>query len=414
MMTMNRATLVGHAGRNPEMRTLPSGGEVALFSLATNERFKRRDGTEGESTEWHAIVAFGSAAQTVRKLVRRGAAVLVEGRIATRTWTDKSGTEHRTSEILVAGPQARVNVLTKRSRGPGDDDEPSGGGAAAGAAPAAVPEGTDLVASAASRQADAGAADATSDVEGDGNAEDPQAADRAVSGGAGSEAATCARSATGAVGETSVLAGTETEEAGAAAGAPASAGTPDVGGGEKAVPAGDAQAGPDSENSGAGETGGDCGVRTEEADGRADEDSGHGGDAATAGSAEEIAAMEEASAGSAGEATSSDGDGIGRAGEAMSGGEATAKTEGGASSDGVRSPAGADASDGGADASTGGDAEDAAAAETATAQAESGAAGNDEAEPCGHEAGGTAVAGVEPDAASEAGRAVQPDGADHG
>ncbi len=119
MLTMNRATLVGHAGRNPEMRTLPSGGEVALFSLATNERFKRRDGTEGESTEWHAIVAFGGAAQTVRKLVHRGAAVLVEGRIATRTWTDRSGTEHRTPEILVAGPQGRVNVLTKRMPEPG-------------------------------------------------------------------------------------------------------------------------------------------------------------------------------------------------------------------------------------------------------------------------------------------------------
>ena len=367
MLTMNRATLVGHAGRNPEMRTLASGGELALFSLATNERFKRRDGTEGESTEWHAIVAFGSAAQTVRKLVRRGAAVLVEGRIATRTWTDKSGTEHRTSEILVAGPQARVNVLTKRSRGPGNDDEPSGGGAAA----AAVPEGTDLAESAARRQADAGtggdavpavAADATSDAEGDGTDQDSAAADRAASGGAVSEAATCARAATGAaVGETSVPAGTETEEVGAAAGAPASAGTSDAGGGEKAVPAGDAQATPGSECNGAGEMGGD-----------------------------------------------------GRAGEAMPGGEVAAKTEGGASSDGVGSPAGADASDGVADASTGGDAGDAVPAETATAQAESEAAGNDEAAPSGHEAGGTAVAGVEPDAASATGNAVRPDGADHG
>ena len=72
MLTMNRATVLGHAGRNPEIRTLPSGDEVALFSLATNERFRRRDGSEGESTEWHAIVAFGNAAQMVRKLVRRG------------------------------------------------------------------------------------------------------------------------------------------------------------------------------------------------------------------------------------------------------------------------------------------------------------------------------------------------------
>ena len=137
MLTMNRATLVGHAGRNPEMRTLPSGDEVALFSLATTERFRRRDGTDGESTEWHAIVAFGSAARTVRKLVRRGAAVLVEGRIATRTWTDRRGTEHRTSEILVSGPQARVNVLTKRKREPNDGGDRPSGTSCAGTAKAA-------------------------------------------------------------------------------------------------------------------------------------------------------------------------------------------------------------------------------------------------------------------------------------
>ena len=199
MLTMNRATLVGHAGRNPEMRTLPSGGEVALFSLATNERFKRRDGTEGETTEWHAIVAFGGAAQTVRKLVHRGAAVLVEGRIATRTWRDRSGTEHRTSEILVAGPQARVNVLTKRMPEPGGD-APSGGAAAA------VPEGTGAVAPAADRPADAGSGEAAvpagasgagSDAEGDGAAEAAGHAERAASGGAGSEAAAAAGTSCG-------------------------------------------------------------------------------------------------------------------------------------------------------------------------------------------------------------------------
>ncbi len=137
MLTINRATLVGHAGRNPEMRTLPSGDEVALFSLATTERFKRRDGTEGEATEWHAIVAFGAAAETVRTLVRRGDPVLVEGRIATRSWTDRKGAEHRTTEIVVSGPRSQVNVLAKRRREPDGGDEPPGGAAAAGAGKAA-------------------------------------------------------------------------------------------------------------------------------------------------------------------------------------------------------------------------------------------------------------------------------------
>ena len=158
MLTMNRATLLGHAGRNPEMRTLPSGDEVALFSLATTERFTRRDGTAGESTEWHAIVAFGNAARTVRNLVRRGAPVLVEGRIATRTWTDRSGTEHRTSEILVSGPQARVNVLTKRGREPGGGKRPDGAAPAGPARPADA-DRDDGSAEATAAPASSGAAD---------------------------------------------------------------------------------------------------------------------------------------------------------------------------------------------------------------------------------------------------------------
>ena len=138
MLTMNRATLLGHAGRNPEMRKLPSGDDVALFSLATTERFRRRDGTDGEDTEWHAVVAYGAAAEAVRKMLRKGDRVLVEGRIATRYWRDRTGTERRTTEIVVSGPQARVNVLTKRRQEPDGDDEPPGAAAVAGRATASA------------------------------------------------------------------------------------------------------------------------------------------------------------------------------------------------------------------------------------------------------------------------------------
>ena len=140
MLTMNRATLLGHAGRNPEMRKLPSGDDVALFSLATTERFRRRDGTDGEDTEWHAVVAYGAAAEAVRKMLRKGDRVLVEGRIATRYWRDRTGTERRTTEIVVSGPQARVNVLTKRRQEPDGDDEPPGGAAPAATAGQVDPE----------------------------------------------------------------------------------------------------------------------------------------------------------------------------------------------------------------------------------------------------------------------------------
>ena len=137
MLGMNRVTLLGHAGRNPEIRKLPSGEDVAQFSLATTERFRRKDDTLGESTEWHAIVAFGGAAEATRKLVRKGDAVLVEGRIASRSWTDRTGAERRSTEIVVSGSRGQVNVLTKRrkgSSGNNGDDDPPGGAAAGGAA----------------------------------------------------------------------------------------------------------------------------------------------------------------------------------------------------------------------------------------------------------------------------------------
>ena len=120
MLTMNKATLLGYAGRNPEMRKLPSGDDVAQFSLATTERFRRKDDTVAESTEWHTIVAFGPAAEAVRKLVRKGVPVLVEGRIVTRSWIDRTtGAERRATEIVVAGRRSLVNVLSRPGRGTG-------------------------------------------------------------------------------------------------------------------------------------------------------------------------------------------------------------------------------------------------------------------------------------------------------
>ena len=157
MLSMNRATLVGHAGGDPEMRKLASGEDVARFSLATTERFTRRDDTAGQSTEWHSIVAFGAAAEAVRTRVRKGDPVLVEGRIATRSWKDRAGIQRRSTEIVVAGPRGQINVLSRRSRNGSGDDEPPGG-AAAGAArsPAEVTADATASQSAGSQDGDRG------------------------------------------------------------------------------------------------------------------------------------------------------------------------------------------------------------------------------------------------------------------
>ena len=275
MLTMNRATVLGHAGRDPEMRALQSGGEVALFSLATRERFTRRDGTAGEATEWHAIVAFGNAAQTVRKMVRKGAAVLVEGRIATRTWKDRTGREHRTSEILVSGPQACVNVLTKRARGSGGDDDPPCGAAPAGAAKVATGDPGDDPADAAAvadGKAGSGAVE-DSGADGDADTGTGAAADRASSDGAESEAVAPAEAAADAAGETSVAAGEKAENK-SGTNAPASAGNgPD----KESGPAGGEDAGPGTED-----------VQTGEAAGPSDDDAGQDGKKAAPGVTPEL------------------------------------------------------------------------------------------------------------------------------
>ena len=114
MLNMNRVTLLGHAGRDPEIRTIKSGDKTATFSLATTEKWRRKDGGTGEATEWHRIVVFGAAVDAAAKLVRKGAALLIEGRITTREYQDKKGDNRRVAEIVVGGPQGRVNVLSPR------------------------------------------------------------------------------------------------------------------------------------------------------------------------------------------------------------------------------------------------------------------------------------------------------------
>ncbi len=114
MLNMNRVTLLGHAGRDPEIRTIKGSEKTAAFSLATTDRWRRREGGTGESTEWHRIVVFGAAVEAVEKLVRKGSALLIEGRIATREYQDKEGDNRRVTEIVVAGPQGQVNVLSPR------------------------------------------------------------------------------------------------------------------------------------------------------------------------------------------------------------------------------------------------------------------------------------------------------------
>ncbi|MXY42296.1 MAG: single-stranded DNA-binding protein [Rhodospirillaceae bacterium] len=114
MLHVNRATLLGRAGRDPDVRTLKGGGKTAAFPLATNQKWTDREGRPTEATEWHRVVVYGPAVDAVEKMLRKGDPVLVEGRIETRGFTDKDGTERTITEIVVAGPQGTVSILAGR------------------------------------------------------------------------------------------------------------------------------------------------------------------------------------------------------------------------------------------------------------------------------------------------------------
>ena len=115
MLNVNRVTLLGHVGRDPEFHSNAGGDRAARFSLATTERWKGRDGEPRERTEWHRIIVFGGAVGVVERRVRKGTAVLVEGRLTVREYTDKEDTPRQATEIIVAGPQGMVNVLSAGS-----------------------------------------------------------------------------------------------------------------------------------------------------------------------------------------------------------------------------------------------------------------------------------------------------------
>jgi len=99
-MYINKAMIFGNLTRDPELRALPSGGQVASFSVATNRVFKKQDGSKQEATDYHNVVVFGRQAETTSQYLKKGSSVYVEGRIQTRTWdSPDKGKQYRTEII---------------------------------------------------------------------------------------------------------------------------------------------------------------------------------------------------------------------------------------------------------------------------------------------------------------------------
>jgi single-strand DNA-binding protein len=113
-MAINKVIVIGNLGANPEVRALPSGQNVANFSLATTERFTDRNGAKQERTDWHRIVAFGQLANTCERFLSKGRQVYVEGRLTTRQYEAKDGSGKRYRTEIVA---RQLRLLGNRANG---------------------------------------------------------------------------------------------------------------------------------------------------------------------------------------------------------------------------------------------------------------------------------------------------------
>ena len=103
---VNKVILIGHLGRDPEVRYSPNGQAIANVNLATSETWKDRNtGEKQERTEWHRIVFFGRLAEIAGEYLKKGMQIYVGGRLQTRKWQDKDGNDRYTTEIVAGDMQ---------------------------------------------------------------------------------------------------------------------------------------------------------------------------------------------------------------------------------------------------------------------------------------------------------------------
>ena len=112
---INKATIVGRLGQDPETRFTQGGTAVCNFSVATDERWKDASGEQKEHTEWHRIVVWGKLAENCQKYLTKGRQVYVEGKIKTREWEDRDGNKRHTTEIIAS----EVKFLGSKGEGGG-------------------------------------------------------------------------------------------------------------------------------------------------------------------------------------------------------------------------------------------------------------------------------------------------------
>lgn len=118
---LNKVMIIGHLGRDPEMRYTPSGRPVTTFSVATTRNWKTAEGERRESTEWFTIVAWGSLAEICKEHLVKGQQVYIEGRLQTRRWDDDDGNKRQATEIVAR----EMVMLGQRKKRAAEDTDAS-------------------------------------------------------------------------------------------------------------------------------------------------------------------------------------------------------------------------------------------------------------------------------------------------
>lgn len=127
---INRVTLLGNLGKDPEIRRLENGAVVAKFSVATNENYRDKNGEWQKLTEWHDIVAWRSLAERAESTLKKGTMIYIEGKLTHRTWQDQEGNNRRTTEVVAnyfrtISPRREDDSSDNGNRSFSEADEPS-------------------------------------------------------------------------------------------------------------------------------------------------------------------------------------------------------------------------------------------------------------------------------------------------
>lgn len=135
---VNKVILIGNLGRDPEVRSTPSGQPVASFTLATSRRWRDKSGQKQEQTEWHSIVVWGKQAEIAGQYLTKGKQVYIEGRLQTRSWDDRTSGEKKYKTEIVCDTFQMLGQKGGDFESHGGQDRGYGGGQ--GASPSRSPD----------------------------------------------------------------------------------------------------------------------------------------------------------------------------------------------------------------------------------------------------------------------------------